>query len=284
MTEELENWLAKRFIQRIDVKAVQLPKDALHPWPWYCPDNKLPPRIRPYHQPLGFRREHLKAHLAGEATYGHYILDENSRCKVITFDIDLIEADPKNGVYGSWVDMLDPEASDEPTVIEPCSPRDLWADRAEVGARNWYKYQMKMLATRFCSTFMEMGLPTAAAYSGNKGIHVYGFVDAMPAAEAFQGAEIALAMIDEFEPYKGNHTFIHRNPDPWQGYRNFTVEVYPKQESLQGKTLGNLVRLPLGRNIKSTDPTFFLDLTTPMAEFKPHPDPVRLLREGNPFT
>lgn len=271
MTEELENLIAKRFIQRRDVKAVQFPSGA------WSPDYKI--RHMTSHLPLGWNRDHLTAHLTGSRTYGHYVLDENDMCRVITFDIDLI--DDKTG---TWVNHVTTKPGTvESSVTDNVNPREQWANRTLVGPRSWYKYQMKMLATRFCSAFVEMGLPTAAAYSGSKGVHVYGFVDPMKAQDAHEGALLALDMIDEFEPYKGKHMFIHRNPDPWQGYRNFTVEIYPKQESLEGKTLGNLLRLPLGRNLKSEDPTFFLDLKTPMAVFQPHEDPETLLREGNPF-
>ncbi len=69
----------------------------------------------------------------------------------------------------------------------------------------------------------------------------------------------------------------HDNP-----LSNFTIEVYPKQASLEGKTLGNLLRLPLGRNCKSADPTFFLDLTSPLAEMRPV-DPEYALTTTNPW-
>ena len=266
MSEELENLIATRFIQRRDVKAVQFSNGA------WSPDYKI--ERGDAHLPLGWDRNHLTAHLAGQRTYGHYVLDADDKCRVITFDIDLIDEE-FGGTYC---------IPDDDHVTEKINPRVIWQDREFVNGRNWLKYQMKMLATRFCGAFIEMGLDTAAAYSGSKGIHVYGFVDPMSARDAHEGALLALDLIDEFEPYKGKHMFIHRNPDPWQGYRNFTVEIYPKQESLQGKTLGNLLRLPLGRNLKSDDPTFFLDLKTPMAVFQPHKDPETLLREGNPFS
>ena len=268
MSEELENLIAQRFIQRRDVKAVQFNNGA------WSPDYKLEHPGK--HLPLGWERDHLSAHLAGNRTYGHYILDADDLCRVITFDIDLVD-----GIGTFCVNNVEDENDNAVNIV---NPREVWQRRESLEARNWFKYQMKMLATRFCGAFIEMGLPTAAAYSGSKGVHVYGFVDPMKAQDAHEGALLALDMIDEFEPFKGKHMFIHRNPDPWQGYRNFTVEIYPKQESLQGKTLGNLLRLPLGRNLKSDDPTFFLDLTTPMAVFQPHENPETLLREGNPFS
>ena len=68
------------------------------------------------------------------------------------------------------------------------------------------------------------------------------------------------------------------------GYPNFDLEVYPKQDSLADKDLGNLLRLPLGRNLKNpADPTFFLDLTTPPGVMVPHGNPVQLLETGDPY-
>jgi hypothetical protein len=275
VSHELSNVIAQRFIQRRDVKAVQLSGGA------YSPDYQLTNRITGekdpgIHGPLGFRLRHIAAHLEGKATYGHYVLDTESLCRVITFDVDLI--DKPNG---TWVKA---SAEDDYAVIEKVNPRELWADRNQKGARSWYKYQMKMLAHKLCDAVMKLDIPTAAAYSGNKGIHVYGFLGPTEAVEAHQAALLILDMMDEWEPLKGNHFFTHKNDDPGQGFKNFNVEVYPKQESLKEGQLGNLVRLPLGKNLKNPkDPTFFLDLTVPMAEFKPHPDPVKLLKEGDPF-
>jgi hypothetical protein len=58
--------------------------------------------------------------------------------------------------------------------------------------------------------------------------------------------------------------------------------VYPKQASLAGKDLGNLLRLPLGRNNKSKDPTFFMDMTAPLAEMRPV-DPEWALTTTSPW-
>ena len=66
--------------------------------------------------------------------------------------------------------------------------------------------------------------------------------------------------------------------------KNLTVEIFPKQASMKDKDLGNMVRLPLGRNKKNPkDPCFFIDQTLACTELKPHPDPVHLLESGNPF-
>jgi hypothetical protein len=59
--------------------------------------------------------------------------------------------------------------------------------------------------------------------------------------------------------------------------------VFPKQDSLAGKDLGNLMRLPLGRNLKNPkDPTFFIDMTTPMGVMSPI-DPVYALTTETPW-
>jgi len=261
---DLPALIAKRFIQRRDVKAVQFSSGA------WSPDREL--RDKSQHG-LGFKMSHLSAHISGEATYGHYLIDKNDRARVFALDIDLEK-------QGYWVEN-GPEC--EPIVHEGY-PRELWLDRKALGAREWYKYQMKMLATMFCRVIMkDMELPCAAAYSGSKGVHVYGFMGDAPALQVHEGALLAIDTLDQFEPLRGKVFFQHRNQDPVSGYPSFSVEAFPKQSSLDGKDLGNLLRLPLGRNLKSSDPTFFLDLTSPMGVMSPHPDPIRLLESGNPF-
>ena len=264
MTSDLPALIAKRFIQRRDVKAVQFSNGA------WSPDRELKDKSR---HGLGFKKKHLDAHLSGEATYGHYLIDGDNRARVFALDIDLEKA-------GTWIEN-GPEAQ---PILHECNPREIWGDRAALGAREWYKYQMKMLATMFAKVITaDMELPCAAAYSGSKGIHIYGFLGDSPALAAHEGALLAIDLIDQFEPLRGKVFFKHRNQDPVTGYPSFSVEAFPKQPSLDGKDLGNLMRLPLGKNLKSKDPTFFIDLTSPMGVMSPHPDPIRLLESGNPF-
>ena len=290
MSQELAALFAKRFIQRRDIKAVQFKDGA------WSPDREL--RNLNGYAPLGFKMPHLLDHIAGKRTYGHYLLDQNDLCRVFVFDIDLKpmtwEDREKTKIKwsGNWVEL--PELSGEPmteadiadkiVVHEGISPRDLWHDRTAQKARGWYKYQMRMLAQKFIKVIVEeLNIGCATAYSGSKGVHVYGFCGEMPAKEAREGAALVLDILDEFEPERGNNFFTHRNDDPIQGFQNFSIEVFPKQDSLKDKDLGNLVRLPLGRNLKSADPTFFLDLGTPLSVLAPHGNPVQLLETGNPY-
>lgn len=285
MSKELAKLFASRFIQRADVKAVQLEKDAgaLHQGDWF-PDNRVDPAKRPNspHLPHGFQMPHLLAHLAGERTYGHYLLDDSDHCKVFVFDIDLIDGlnkdDPEGKKLGTWVSM------DADTVHEDVNPRELWQDRRAVEARTWYKYQMKRIGHMLATKVRELGIDCGVAYSGSKGIHVYGMTGSLPAKEVREAAMLVLDMTDEFEELRGKNFFKHKNDDPVHGFQNFSIEVFPKQDTLDGKNLGNLVRLPLGRNFKNPkDPTFFLDMTAPIGEFKPHSDPIKLLTEGECF-
>ena len=285
MNEGLAVQYARRFIQRRDVKAVQFSHGG------YSPDREL--KNLGHYAPLGWEMPHLMQHLNGQATYGHYLLDADDMARFFCFDIDL----QKTGFYvplPSW----DPSISDEQWAQEiapvalgnPADPadrslRNSWLDRAHP-ARNWLKLQMGTLARRLCSVIMsELQLGCAAAYSGHKGIHVYGFTGPMPAREVREAALYVLDYMDEWKPLKGQHFFTHKVEDPSLGYQNFSVEVFPKQDSLEGKDLGNLLRLPLGRNLKgpADEPTFFIDLTTPPGVMAPHPDPVRLLETGNPY-
>lgn len=236
----------------------------------------------------------LRSHVAGEQTFGHYTCDHDSLTKLIVFDCDLDNT-------GTWVkvpsdeelaDINDDDEFSNKLEVHESTPRTDWTNRRHPG-RIWYKYQMRALADIITSSVTEhLGLEAAAAYSGNKGIHVYAFfpepVDARVARKAALFAlEYAGKLISpnhKFEAVKGSNFFKHMEPDPFHGLQNFTVEIFPKQATMDGKDLGNLVRLPGGVNQKNPkDPCFFLDQTLAQSEFKPHPNPVRLLETGNPW-
>lgn len=284
MSSDLAGLIAKRFIQRRDVKAVQMSNGI------YVPDRELK---RPAeHEPFGFKGRHLAAHLDGTATYGHYLLDSDSQARMFALDIDLRKEHWEEGKELHWCrlpthfgDDVSNEEFDAHVQPVPCSPRDVWQNRREVEARAWFKYQMGMIGRRFAAIITkELQIDCAVSYSGHKGIHVYGFTGPMPAHEVRAAALLVLDLSDEWELEKGQHFFKHKIDDPFMGYPAFSVETFPKQDSLDGKDLGNLMRLPLGRNLKSPDPTFFLDLKTAPGDMRPHTDPVTLLMTGNPYT
>lgn len=273
MNNDLAALYARRFIQRRDVKAVQYATGA------YVPDRN------------GFKMPDLLAHLDGSASYGHYLLDADSNCRMFAFDIDL----RKTGTYvpmgSDFAEMTHDQfeaatqyiALGDPNDRNDTSLRDAWTNRAHP-ARPWLKAQMGALAHKFVGAIQtELELPCAAAYSGNKGIHVYGFTGPMPAVDVRAAANLVIESLGDWELERGQHLWRHKITDPYLGYSNFSVEVFPKQDNLDGKDLGNLMRLPMGRNLKSSDPTFFMDLTAPVGVLKPHANPVKLLEDGNPY-
>ena len=163
----------------------------------------------------------------------------------------------------------------------------------------------------FASSIYDLlGIHTAVAYTGNKGIHVYGFTGTVKAGDARDAAELVMESGKYFKPSRGDNFYaderrevipmtVDDGPETeylrrWQTegplpgfspdvFHNFHVEVFPKQRSLEGKDLGNLVRLPLGKNLHApSDPTFFVDLTAALTEFKPV-DPVWALTTPNPW-
>jgi hypothetical protein len=260
LSKELQNLISKRFIARSDVKAVQIPNGE----------------YRPVESP--FTREDLAKHLARESTFGHYMLDRNNNCKLIAFDVDLEHRSERNPV--GWV----PTDEDFSQFVD-ADPREVWHDRSNKIGRAYLKLELRTAAHVLVRAVEEMlGVPVAAAYSGGKGVHVYAFTGSIPAGEAREGAEIVLGSLEQFSLYRGNNFF--RVPEPKSGgdFSNISIEIYPKQETInQEKKWGNLMRLPLGRNQKTKDPTFFMDMTSAMGQMLPI-DPLLALSDSyNPW-
>lgn len=257
VSTSLANLLAKHFIARPDIKAVQ------HTDGSYAPTRGS-----------GWTRADIEAHLAGSATYGHYLLNTDDTTKLVAFDIDLRQ----DG-------HLPTEGLGEGEVVggfAPANPRAVWADRKDQ-RRSYLKYCMRVIAHVFAERIQaELDIPVAATYSGSKGVHVYGLTGKIAASDARDGAMIVLDSIGQFEPERGDSLFKYSGTDVESPFANFSIEVFPKQASLAGKDLGNLLRLPLGRNHKSKDPTFFMDMTAPLAEMRPV-DPEWALTTSSPW-
>jgi len=261
LSKELENLIAKRFISRKDVKAVQTPDG----------------NYRPVNSPWG--RSDLADHLAGTTTFGHYMLGKDDTCKLIAFDIDIEQRSVKNPV--GWL----PTGPDFEDFAE-CNPREVWADRSAVHQRAWLKLELRNAAHILVQSVEALlGVPVAAAYSGGKGVHVYAFTGPVSGQDARDGAEIVLDSLGDFKLFRGNNFFRHRDPQPGVLYSNLSIEIYPKQGAVNDEGgYGNLMRLPLGRNKKSKDPTFFMDMTSPMGQMVPL-DPMIALSDGyKPWT
>lgn len=273
---DLAALIAKRFIQRKDVKAIQVADGGYRP-------------VRE-----AWKMKDLRSHVEGTQTFGHYTCDKDGLTKVIVFDCDLDKV-------GTWVEVPSDEElatieSDadftKSLVVHQSNPREDWLNRRHPG-RAWYKYQMRTLVDAITAAVVNhLGLESVASYSGNKGAHVYAFfpepVDIKVARKAalfcLEYAGKLISPNHTFEAVKGANFFKHMEEDSYYGVQNFTVEIYPKQESMEGKDLGNLVRLPLGVNQKNQkDPCFFIDQTQAQSVLAPHPNPAHLLATGKPF-
>lgn len=272
---QLVNLLASRFIQRRGPVAVQTNNGGYMPMRTRNTDDTYTDQ--------NFNRQMLEQHLSDTATYGHYLLDENSVTKLFVIDIDLAAT---GGTLPTLVLSGAPDehelAAWERSFTSVADLRAAWHDRANLPARQYLKRQMRQLAAIFTSHISNFaGCDTAAAYSGNKGIHVYGFTGPTPAKTARELAQLMMAVPGYFSLIKGDSFYGDNRPATTETYHNWHFEIYPKQSSLEGKDLGNLIRLPLGRNLHHPqDPTFFIDLTAPLNTLTPV-DPVHALTPGN---
>lgn len=269
---QLARLLAKMFIARPELKAVQGADGSYRPL-----------RGEP------FTLACLLDHINGVQTFGHYTTNENDETKLFCFDIDLEKTGMlpiKQDGYGRFFMFDDAEL------------REVWGSRKPGASRNFIKLQLKMLANQLMSAInKELEIPTAATYSGSKGVHVYGFTGKTSAQLARDGARIVLDALRSTQQgywtlsrgnnfYRYTSTDADQQADPAVNGSQFSLEVYPKQDSLDGKEkgLGNLLRLPTGVNLKSPkrDRGFFLDMRSALTEFAPR-DAVEALTAKNPW-
>jgi hypothetical protein len=268
MADEIAALLSKTFISRRDAKAQQARSGAYMP---VVDDDG---------NRLGFTMGDLRAHVEGTATYGHYLLDTDDKVKCFAFDIDLVSGWPIPGDR----ENLEPIPYEAGMTIDPV---EVWRTTPEDDGRHlWLTVQLRSLAEGLASRVKtKLGIPVAIAYSGNKGLHVYGLTGYTEAAKARRAAHLILTTFGGvFENWKGEHFYRYvRDPEqPTAGYPALSIEVFPKQDSLGGKDLGNLLRLPLGINQKSGKPGFFLDLKADWDVLRPA-DPERALTTGDPW-
>lgn len=283
-TEEQEKTLAKLFAEKIiarpDLRAVQF--DDGH----YEPERPTGNNPR-FPVQKGFDLSSLVNHIRGVNSYGHYMINPtDDSVKLFAFDVDLRKPDPQ---HPELVTRLPGAQLDNHSWSDwvPGNPREHWMSRKPGPARNFLKYQMRFLAHDLMRAITdELEIQAVAAYSGSKGIHVYGFTGRTSASLARKGAVIVLDSLDTWRPSKGNN-FYHYQPEldskrdnPAFNFEQFDLEVYPKQD--KATDTGNLMRLPLGRNKKSNDPTFFIDLRTSFNDMAPR-DAIEALTTSNPW-
>jgi len=238
MTDSLPVLLGKRFLQRRDAKAIQHPNGAWTPVTVSRDNDTLVP----------WKLADLEAHVAGKATMGHYLVGLDDTCKLFAFDLDLTKE-------GSWISLKEDEIMGG---FQPINPREAWLTK-DHPANEWLGLQLRCMAEALAMKTVRLydgDIQVAISYSGGKGLHVYGFfAEPVPASDARGTAREILNSFHCFEPTRGENFFKHTGGV----YQNIDIEVFPKQDSLEGKKLGNLMALPLGIHAKTGRKKFFLD-------------------------
>lgn len=234
-TRGLSKLLANRMIQRRDVKALQASSGA----------------YRPVRSPFTMRD--LGLHLAGSTTYGHYLVDHDGHCRMLAFDIDFDDS-------FSWRD-------------KELNPREVFG--TDHPARRTMNKTIRAmadgLAWRLKRTMPDLIVSTA--FSGSKGLHVYGCFTRPTTADAAR--DIATDVLDGFgcfEATRGSNFYRHTNRDI-----PLTIETFPKQEKISRDGFGNLLKLPLGTNRKTGRRAFFYDVRSPIQELTPYDSVAALL-------
>jgi hypothetical protein len=240
--------IGTRFIERRDVKAVQ--GEGI---PWQPIREK-------------FTLQDFEDHIAGKRTFGHYLVSPEGNAKLFAFDIDL----DKTGVYYT---------EDIPNAPEvECNPRDVWLDPNHPG-RWTMKFQLRCVAEALAAKVNRLiGIPVAVAYSGGKGLHVYGFTGSKPAPVV---RTLALGVMEEmfsWQPTRGENFWKHTDPGVMP---NITIEVFPKQDTVGEDGFGNLMALPLGIHKLTGQRKYFCRLTGPIEDGWSEMNPINALSGDN---
>lgn len=248
--DDLAKLIGQRYLSRSEPYAKQLDNGS------YNPVNK---RLS-----MGPLRDHLR----GDQSLGHYLVSPEGQVKLFAYDIDLDSV-------GTWEDA--PLCERPACAKRPAHnvhPREVWQE-ANSELYGVYRRQLRALAEGLAERAARVLSPltVAVAYSGSKGTHVYGFTGLADAGDARAAAHWLLES-HTYHQVKGDAFWKHDAEFP-----HLTVEVFPKQDVVASDGgVGNLMRLPLGRNRKGGE-AYFIDPTKPLDEWSPM-DPAVALTEG----
>lgn len=272
--DDLAKLVGASFIQRRDAIALQMPegKDrdgkklkAGRYKPWRervsSAEWKAGNKGELYHWKL----DHIKQHLQGEISLGHYQLDMDSKCRVVAYDCDFENEYEWKG--------------------KTLAPREIFGTDhpAAVAMNQSIRCVADTLAYRLKKTHPRLRVCTS--FSGSKGIHVYGlFPEPVPAAIARHISVGTIAGSGAFEkgkasdrgkPCGGSDTWWR----PFRGDLSIGIEVFPKQGEVSAGGFGNLLGLPLGYNLKTRQPKYFYDPTSDPSTLDPI-DPTTAITQG----
>jgi hypothetical protein len=141
-----------------------------------------------------------------------------------TYGIYLLDQDSR-----AWVGVIDVD------LVPSLRGRKLTRDEYDRRTR-----EETYLVERLSELSSEEGLPCVAEFTGGKGYHFW-----YPFEEPVSAASVRAALRAVVAKIEGDLSC-------------FQLEVFPKQDTLSGKSLGNLVKLPLGVHRATGKPSFFL--------------------------
>jgi len=220
----------KRFIERRDVFAEQHANGS----------------YTPVRRPI--KLGDLRDHVTGKHSYGHYLVSTEGRCRLFAFDIDAAKEPVDWGDLGEFVPreaILNKNHAAYPVLIA----------------------QLNALAEGLArKTHRTLGIPVAAAFSGRKGLHVYGFTGPDNAETIREAGESVLKSFGVFEPSRGKNFWRHTT-----GYEAFEIEVFPKQVEVGKDGFGNLMRLPLGIHAVTKQKSHFVHFSGSPTQIKALP-------------
>jgi len=239
----LPDLLAKKFINRSDVKAVQ----------WSDGAGYNPLRGKP------FTYRDLKQHLSGEKSYGHYMVSQDDMSKLGAFDLDAGRDEITINLYEEESDRM---SGPEITFV----PREAMAQLDHPGRETYIRFlRVAAAGLEAFSSRMIPGCMTATSFSGGKGLHVYVFMPSQMKSDRIRKllSSVMGKTRPTWEPLRGDN-FWHT---PNQIFPGIEIELFPKQSKISD--LGNLMRLPLGRHNKTKMDAFFIDTNARETELLP---------------
>jgi hypothetical protein len=252
LIREAASLMGKLFVHRRDRKAVFRP-DHKGVWHWTALEEP-------------FKMGDFREHLTGEHCLGTYLLNDDSTVKFLAFDLDLAKEAKYLEIYD--VDVIEKMTNEgvdwdrygtdlgvhvgnlEAALHDVSNPAHRWARTTLLNAiRN---------VNRAIQTKLQ--LPAMTVITGG-GAHVFvPFPEPMPAIDARSaGIEV---VTDLPSVVKVNGQFFN-----YGAMSEMTIEVFPKQDSMDGKTFGNLIRLPFGWHHEAATRTYTID---PDAVAVPH--------------
>lgn len=262
VAKETANKLAKLFIARRDVKAIQ--RTEADGGQWFASRKEL-------------TLDDFKTHLFEKrGCLGTYLLDKKSRVKFVAFDIDLTG----EGAYFVIKDLPEteeqykameaeyanyPVAGGEMDLDYRTGPWEATLHDPDNDGYRWVRSHLRVLIESLCEKVEDqLDLPAVPVVTGG-GAHVLvPFGERVAAADARAAAHGVMESVCGFQ--RSSENFYSNAPDlDNRDDKNkpigetITIEVFPKQDRLPSpENFGNLIRLPFGWHDKAKVRTYVM--------------------------